>query len=172
MTEGKQITLSPSHKSLFWWYMLGLLLIPLFGIGIYLIYRFYTAHKPVQYIIAERTITAKDHRTSAKIDIANIESVDVNQRWIDRQFKIGNLTLKTPDRAITLAGMEQPNQLAEMILKAAESERQRIKTIEKEVKPDREKPSLTLDKLDYLTGLWQQGLLSDEDYQKEKKHFE
>jgi hypothetical protein len=29
-----------------------------------------------------------------------------------------------------------------------------------------------MDKINYLTGLWQQGLISEEDYKKECKHFE
>jgi len=33
-------------------------------------------------------------------------------------------------------------------------------------------PSIQTGKMDYLTGLWQQGLLSDEDYHNERKHFE
>jgi hypothetical protein len=172
MAEGKQITLTPSHKSLFWWYLLGILFIPVFGIGIYLLYRFYSAQGPIRYIITDRTITSRDNHTSAKIDIANIENVEVKKRWIDKKFGIGYLILTTPDRSLTLAGMEQPDQLAEMILTAAEAERQRIKSLKKDVKPAQENPSMSLDKLDYLTGLWQQGLLSDEDFQKEKKHFE
>jgi hypothetical protein len=29
-----------------------------------------------------------------------------------------------------------------------------------------------MERMDYLTGLWQQGLVSDDDFEKEKKHFE
>jgi hypothetical protein len=59
-----------------------------------------------------------------------------------------------------------------MILKAAEAERYRV---EQQAKNKREQPQTSpgsLDKLDYLTGLWQQGLLSNEDFKREKKHFE
>lgn len=172
MADKKQITLTPSHKSLFWWYLLGVLFIPIFGIGFYLIYRFYAAHKPIQYIITDHSITARDSRTSEKIDLANIHDIAVNKRWIDERFGIGNLILKTEKRGMTMVGMEQPEELAELILTAAEAERKRIESLEKDIKPAEIEPSMSLNKLDYLTGLWQQGLLSDEDYKKEKKHFE
>ncbi len=71
-------------------------------------------------------------------------------------------------------GQPNPENLSDMISAAIRAERKRIEELNRvEVSPQEEPPSPgTLDKLDYLTGLWQQGLLSDEDFKKEKKHFE
>lgn len=172
MTDSRTITLKPSHKSLFWWYMLGILLIPLFGVGIYLIYRFYSAHNTIEYVVTDRSIRAEDSRVSETVDLANIRRADVRQRKIDEWFGIGDVILKTESRTVTLLGVETPKRLSEMILQAAEAERKRIADLNK--KPERKvenAPGRT-DRIDYLTGLWQQGLLSDEDFREEKKHFE
>jgi hypothetical protein len=168
----KQIILTPSHKALFWWYVLGLLLIPVFGMGIYLIYRFYSIQKSIEYRITDRQITIRDSKTSENIDLAAITDTGVSLNRTGKWFGIGDVVIKTRARTATIAAQENPERLASLIIRAAEAERKRLSA--KPVKPDMEKAPKpgTLDKLDYLTGLWQQGLLSDEDYQKEKKHFE
>ncbi len=169
----KIITLTPSHKSQFWWYLAGFILIPLFGAGLYLIYRVYKNHNAIIYTVSDRQITAEDLKFSENIDLANINDVDVEQRWIDKNFGIGNLILKTEKRSLKLIGLESPEELSKMIMQAAEAERIRIKKLEAQKQRSKEetKPG-SLDKMDYLTGLWQQGLISNEDFEKEKKHFE
>ncbi|TVR28895.1 MAG: PH domain-containing protein [Balneolaceae bacterium] len=172
MSSEKEILLKPSHKSMFWWYLLGVLLIPVIGLGLIIIYRTFTALKAVEYTITDRSIRIKDSKYSEKIDLQNITRVEFNQRWIDRMFGIGDLTLFTENRSVKMLGQENPGHLADMISHAAEAERQRIFALRKKPKPEPAPDPGTLDKLDYLTGLWQQGLLSEEDYQKERKHFE
>ena len=39
-------------------------------------------------------------------------------------------------------------------------------------RPEPEHEPGSMDRMDYLTGLWQQGLISDRDFDKEKRHFE
>jgi hypothetical protein len=167
----RQITLKPSHLSLFWWYLLGVLMIPVFGIGIYLIYRFYSAHSSISYVITDQKITFQDSKISQNIDLANITDTEVFSTFNDRLFSIGNITIQTRARKVTIIGQKDPEQLADLIRQAAESERRRL--VEKPSNKSTETPDNpgTLDKRDYLTGLWQQGLLSDEDYKKEVKHF-
>ena len=169
----KIITLKPDHKSQFWWYLTGFILIPLFGLGLYLIYRVYKNHQAIRYTVSDRQITAEDLKISENMDLANITDIDIEQRWIDKKFGIGNLTLKTDSRALKLIGLENPAQLSNMILQAAEAERLRIQKLEQQTRRAKEntKPG-SIDKMNYLTGLWQQGLISNEDFEKEKKHFE
>lgn len=167
----KQIILKPSHKSLLWWYILAILLIPIFGIGIYLFYRFYTAHQSISYIITDHRITLKDSATTENIDLASIVETAVTKSRIDRITGTSNVIIKTKARTATLIGQDEPEQLAELIRRAAEAERQRLnEKPAKRVSGSSHNPG-TLDKRDYLTGLWQQGLLSDEDFKIEMKHF-
>ncbi|WP_069133105.1 YdbT family protein [Rhodohalobacter halophilus] len=175
MSDTKSISLKPSHKSLFWWYLLGVLLIPLFGAGLYLIWRFYSAHSSITYIVKDKTITFSDSKVEQNVDIINIDRVDVKQRWIDQKFDIGNLYVitDTDSASIEMLGIEQPHRLAQMIESAAETERKRIAELKKKKPQKKEisKPGRD-DRMDYLTGLWQQGLISEEDFERERKHFE
>ncbi|MDX1590701.1 MAG: hypothetical protein R3283_01985 [Balneolaceae bacterium] len=172
--QQKQITLKPSHLSLFGWYLLGVLLIPLFGLGLYLIYRYYSTHRSISYIITDRQITLKDSKSSENIDLANITQTRVTRTNTDRYFDIGNVVIQTEARKAVLIGQKDPEELAELIRRAAEAERMRIaKQSEKQDRtPDMDSDPGTLDKRNYLTGLWQQGLMSDEDFEKEMKHFQ
>jgi membrane protein YdbS with pleckstrin-like domain len=172
MSSEKKILLKPSHKSMFWWYLLGVFLVPVIGIGFIIIYRTYTNLNSVNYTVTDRSIRIKDSKHSQKIDLQNVNRVEFNQRWIDRKFGIGDLTLFTENRSVNMLGQENPAQLADMIMHAAEVERKRIAALKKKPKPQPAPNPGTLDKLDYLTGLWQQGLISEEDYLKERKHFE
>jgi len=167
----KQILLQPDQKHIFWWFITGIILTPLLGIGIYIIFKKKRELSAIHYRITDHSITATDVSYSQKIDLANIIDISVQQRWIDKKFNLGNVTIHTDSRSITLLGMNNPQNLAEMILQAAEAERLRIeklKQIKQKAKTDR---PVSIEKLDYLTGLWQQGLISNEDFEKEKKHF-
>ena len=170
----KSIELKPSWKRWFWGYFFGVLLIPLFGIGIGVLWVVHSKRKNISYTVTDRQIEHRDQKISRKIDLANIKTLDVEQNWLDKKFSIGDLTLSTETRKITLKGQPNPENLSDMISAAVRAERKRIEELNRANEtPEEEPPSPgTLDKLDYLTGLWQQGLLSDEDFKKEKKHFE
>jgi hypothetical protein len=172
MSQEKEILLHPSHKAIIWWYLLGILLIPFFGLGFILLYRFYKTHRSIWYTITESTIQVNDSKFVETVDIANIREANAVSRWTDNKFGIGDIIIQTETRTVRLIGQENPKQLANMIVKAAIAERKRIASFKKRPKPEVESSPKNYDKLDYLTGLWQQGLLSDEDFRKEKKHFE
>lgn len=167
----KMIELQPEKSYNFWWYVIGILLTPIL-VGFYILYKRFSKLSNIHYKITDQTITSVNPNYTETVDISNINEVKIQQRWIDKQFGIGSLQLITNTRKVELLGLKNPKNLADMILKAAEAERYRI---EQKAKKEREQnnPSHTnLDKLDYLTGLWQQGLISNDDYMQEKKHFE
>lgn len=167
----KNIQLKPDRKAWFWWYLLGILLIPLLGVGIYLLYRLHRTYKSITYTITDRSITTQDSEISEKIDLVNIRNIELHQQWADKKFGIADLIIHTSGKTVELLGMENPEALSKMILTAAESERKRLQSLQrKEERPKPPKPGT--DKIDYLTGLWQQGLISNEDFEEEKKHFE
>lgn len=171
MTD-KKITLQPHKAFHFWWYLTGIVLIPFFGLGIYIIYKKFTELRNTIFEIRDQSIKVVTPDYSENMDITGIHSADVTNRWIDERFSIGTLLLKSDKRKLELFGVENPRKLADIILQAAEAERKRLEEIKIfKSKPETQQPD-NLEKLDYLTGLWQQGLLSDEDFKKEKKHFE
>ena len=130
--------------------------------------------KNIIYRVTDRQIEELNKKISQTIDLANVKTLDVEQNWFDKKFGIGDVKLSTETRSITLLGQPKPENLSDMLSSAINAERNRIDDLNIISEKPADKPPSpgTLDKLDYLTGLWQQGLLSNEDYQKEKKHFE
>lgn len=106
------------------------------------------------------------------MDLAEILEIKVHQSWIDKKLKSGKLILITEHKTVDLVGIQNPYSLADMIMQAAEAEKVRLRKQKEIQMPPSDKAPVSLDRLDYLTGLWQQGLISDEDFKKEKRHFE
>ncbi|MEX0721912.1 MAG: hypothetical protein WD059_14650 [Balneolaceae bacterium] len=165
--QEKSITLTPSWKAFFWSYFFGILLIPLL-LGIILLWNIIKKHKSISYLITDRTITVVEEGYSQNIDIANITQAKTGSV----QFGVGSVILQTNSREVELIGLENPDQLRKFIEIAVDAELKRLET-EKQVKSvePKYKPG-NMDRLNYLTGLWQQGLLSDEDFDEERKNFE
>ena len=171
-SERKTIDLEPSWKNHILGYALSVLLVPLFGIGLIGLYLVYQRQKKYSYTFSDTQISSKDEKYQRNIDLVNIARVTVEQSWLQSKMDVGNIVLHTSATSMTLRGIESPQNLKSVLEKAvaAEKQRQQEKQKTKPKQPDH-KPG-TMDRMDYLTGLWQQGLVSDEDYEKEKKHFE
>lgn len=162
----RSITLHPSWKAFLWKYFWGVLLSPLL-IGFYILWRTRKEQKGIYYKITDRSITVVEGHYSQNIDLADIRKAIAG----DVRFGVGSITLKTQGREIELIGLEQPEQISRSIEKAVEAELKRLET-EKQTKPTESQYAPgSMDRLDYLTGLWQQGLMSDEDFDTEQKKF-
>jgi len=172
MSKEKTIHLKPEWKAYFWLLVWGVILIPFFGIGLILIWYAHKKRSGCHYEIHDRFIKGESGNISQKIDLCDIENVEVSQRWIDKKLDTGTIELSANASSLVLIGLDEPHQLAGMIRHASRAERKRLETQKKtETKsPDYDPGSLP--KMDYLTGLWQQGLISDEDFKQERKHFE
>ncbi|NGP88572.1 PH domain-containing protein [Fodinibius halophilus] len=168
----KIVSLSTSWKNHVLGYILSVLLIPLFGIGLVLLYWVQKKHKKHRYRFSDTHVTSRDDKYQRNIDLVNIEKVEVQQDWIQEKMDVGDITLHTSASSMTLLGLEMPHKLKDLLEKAIYDQKERLKQ-EKANKPDKpdHKPG-TKERMDYLTGLWQQGLVSDEDFKKERKHFE
>ncbi len=169
----KSIELTPSWKRWFWGYFFWILLVPLFGIGLFVLWKVHTKKNSVIYEVSNHQIKSVDKKMSQSIDLANVTSIDVEQNWLDQKLGIGDLLLTTDSRELRILGQTEPNELSNMIAQAVQAERKRVKDLNK-VKPKQvEHPTPgTLDRMDYLTGLWQQGLITNEEFEEERKHFE
>lgn len=168
----KKIQLKPKSAHYFWWVLIGVLLIPLFGLGFYVIYRQLQKQSSTSYIITDDTITAIENGHTKSLELFQLSDIQVSQRWIDKRFNTGTIHLQSESVSIEMSGIENPEKISGIISMAAESARLRLDKISNQKNDVIDTHPGTLDKLDYLTGLWQQGLLSDQDYKKEKKHFE
>lgn len=169
----KSIELRPDWKRWFWGYFFGILLIPLAGIGFFILWKIHKNKKSYLYEVTDQQIMATGDNLSQTVDLANIKTLDVEQNWLDQKFNVGDIILITESRRIKLLGQPNPQSLADTIITAIRAERKRIEQLKKvQEKPVDLPPPGTLDKLDYLTGLWQQGLISNEDFEKEKENFQ
>lgn len=168
----KTIQLKPKTSHFFWSYLAGIILIPLLGLGIYIIYKLIKKQSEIVYKISNHDITLINSNVTDQILLANIKHIDVSQSWIDQKFNTGTLNITTGNKDFNLIGLENPHGLKDLLLKGVEAEKERLSRATKNKDRLERTPSIHLDKLDTLTGLWQQGLLSDEDYHREKKHFE
>ncbi len=165
-TQQKTITLTPSWKAFFWNYILGILLVPVL-IGFYLLWRTWKKQRGYKYVLHDRKITVVDGKYSQNIDLSDIR----NARSEIIRFDVGTVTLKTQGREVELVGIENPENIAAAIEKAVEAELKRLNARKKPQVKETEFEPGTMDRLDYLTGLWQQGLMSEEDFMAEKENL-
>lgn len=166
----KQTLLQPEKSMHFWWYLLGVLLTPLLGAGLIIIYVKIKELNSTEYKITNSAIEIVTPGFSEKTDLANITDAEVSQRWIDKQFQIGTIHLQTKLKTTDLKGIKNPDRIANIIIQAAKAERLRLRELQKS-KPKRKQPADAglIDRLETLTGLWQQGLITNEEFKAEKK---
>ena len=166
----KKKTLQPSWKYYFWQYLFGILTVPVL-LGIFVLANAIRKKNKYVYLIGDETITAEDDNYSQKFDLVNLEDVKVEQGWIHKKLDVGLVRIYKEGSEMELHGIEAPHDFKEMLLKVSSNLKARQEKKPPKKKPA-QKPSGQTSKMNYLTGLWQQGLLSDEDYQSERKHFE
>ncbi len=170
--NGQAYELRPDWKVFLIPYIAGVLLAPLAGLGIYIIYRYWSRWKSMRYMITNSEVI---HQHGDKETIAllhDIASCEVSYSRLTARFGIGTITIRHTAGSMELNGITDPEPVAEVIERAAAGERERMKMREEAAQYRPAHPSGTLDKKNELVGLWQQGLISEEDYQQELKKFE
>lgn len=171
-TNKSTFTLTPSWKHFFRAYTLSVLAIPIAGLGLIALYYVRKKHRQIRYIISNTHITKVDAKYEHRVDLVDIETIAFKKDWLQEKLGIGNLVLHTSASQMILAGLEKPHQLKDILEKAVQSERKRQEERKKTKARESKYQPGSMEKIDYLTGLWQQGLISNEDYQKERKYFE
>jgi hypothetical protein len=168
----EHFTLHPSWKYFFFSYLLSFLAIPLIGAGLIALYYLRRERKSIRYIITNTCITAINEKYEHNVDLVDINRIETQQSWLQQKLDIGRLLLKTSASNMEIAGIEHPETLKAMLKQGIQSAMKRQHQQEKTKPRQPESESGNMEKLNYLTGLWQQGLISDEDYKEERKHFE
>ena len=169
----KKTVIHPGWQAFFWHYLGYILLIPVFGLGIVLLWRLHKHKSSIRYEIYDSHIIRHGKELTQRVDLADVSAVEMSQRRIDEFLETGNVILESPSDDLAIIGQKNPEKLAELIEKAVEAEKKRIAELRKSKKSPEVKHSPgTLDKLNDLTGLWQQGLISDEEFRKESRYFE
>ncbi len=173
MTADQQTyELQPDWKVFLMPYIIGVLLTPLAGLGLYIIYRYWKKWKGKRYHITNASVIQRDEGVETTASLHEITSCKVVYSGLPARFGIGTIVIKHTTGTMELAGIMDPGPVADLIDRAADSERDRMKMREEAEQYIPQHPSGTLDKKNELVGLWQQGLLSEDDYQQELKKFE
>jgi hypothetical protein len=168
----KSFELRPSWKQFFGAYILSILAIPLFGIGLITLYFIRKKHKKIIYKITDLYIARIDDRYEHKVDLVDITNIETRQSWLQKKLHIADLVLQTSASNMVLGGLQEPGRLKSILEQAIEAEKVRREQQQKTNAREPDYKPGSMDKINYLTGLWQQGLISDEDYKKERKYFE
>ncbi|MEX2600549.1 MAG: hypothetical protein WD355_02805 [Balneolaceae bacterium] len=174
MNPDRTIQLQPSWKSQFWLLAGGVLLLPLLGIGLILLVRARRVVKSAVYLIRDKSIsiTSTSH-PSREMVISDIKDVSVRQSWIGKKLDVGDIGIRQESGETSwLLGQENPHQLAGLIRHAARAEQMRLQQQEKRERRTPDYDPGSMERMEYLTGIWQQGLISDEEFRKEREHFE
>jgi len=153
-------------------YLLGILLIPLAGIGLYILYRLNQSQKQAYFELSETQLIDQREDPPRKIDIENIESVNLIDDEFSLIFGTGSVLVKTPASELKLLFIPSPEEVKSTIEEAVKTRHEALKPPTGKTQVQNDFDPGSLDRMDYLTGLWKQGLINDEEYDKERKHFE
>ena len=126
-----------AHPAMFrahpFWFILSVLLIAAFGIGIVILVYWYILTRATALtvtdsdILYERGILSKD-RTS--VSLRHVRSVNVMQSFVNRIFGVGTIQISTAgdEPEFTIADMPDPHVIREAIAKAQEMREDMLRT--------------------------------------------
>lgn len=107
------------------------------------------------YLIADRSLTIRDGSDEISIDVAAIE--EVSRLGADVLIHQGGTTHR-------LRFLRDAEAVSDVLRTLSE-------TLRKPSTPPRNVPTMGSERLNDLVGLWQQGLISEAEYEAEKRHF-
>jgi hypothetical protein len=168
----ESVTLQPSWKYFFFSYIFSIIAIPIAGLGLIALHFVHRKHQAYRYIITNFRITAIDQKYEHNVDLVDINRIELHQSWFHRMLGIGTLLLYTSASKMEILGIHQPEKYKRILERAIQSQIvQQKERPEPPVQDTNYRPG-TRAKINYLTGLWQQGLLSNSDYERERKYLE
>lgn len=173
MSGKKQtIELQPDWRRFLIPFVIGVLTIPLLGVGIWIIVTYRNKLQKIRYNITNSGIILRDDDGETKIRLLDIISCEVTYPRFMQKFGLGDIRIQHKNGTTVLLGVEDSEPVSKLLIRAAESERDRMQLREEVAQTTPPHPTGTLEKKNELVGLWQQGLISEEDYHNELKKFE
>lgn len=177
----KTYRIKPDLRVLYPWVLLclGLLLSSIndtstliwiaFGFSVVLLLIFYRRLRLENYILADHSIQVETFNSDQTITLHDITAVRSKRMWWLAAFNLGQIELVTPSLTVRLRGIKDPEGIGVIIQKAVDAaierrNRQHFKT----EAPKELHPAGTLESLNDLVGLWQQGLIDDDTFKAEQ----
>lgn len=152
-------------------FAIAMLLIPVLFIGMFIIYYYRTLMRETWYHISNDRITRTFRNKSTQILLTGISELHVSYNWLHEKFGLGNVHIKGDGKEVVLEGVSNPVQLMETIQLAADQLKQYSKA---ELNPKSDFEDLktgAAEQMNYLVGLWQQGLITNEEYKIEREKY-
>lgn len=168
MTD-KQLTIQTNWRYYFKPFVIGLLLSP-FIVGLIILLTYYFKQKNNTYTVTDEQI--RSNSTGESIFIDSIDSVKIKNQVKRHGIRISDVLITTLSNTFVIQGIENGEIIKQSIddliaLKNELKESARIRS-QVEIKQD---PG-SLERLNDLAGLLQEGLISYDDYLQERNKFE
>lgn len=124
------------------------------------------------YLVSDHSIQVKSHKEDTTISLVNITQVTSKRHWQIPFTSYGQVLLKANGRQHIMRGLKDAASIAEIISQAVDAAiaRENRKSGPLKFTPPLHAPG-TLEQMNDLVGLWQQGILSDEEYRQEAKRL-
>ena len=168
---GQSYELRPDWRIYLPAYVIGVLLVPLL-VGIWIIYTYRKKWLGMRYVVTNSEVIHASDGLETRMPLHDITACEARFDGLAARFGLGTIHIRHTGGTQELPGITDPEPVAVLIERAAASERERLK-----MRADAERtrpvhPSGTLERKNELVGLWQQGLITEEDYQQELRKFE
>jgi hypothetical protein len=170
-SEEKIYTLKPEWKYNLLPYFFSIILLPVFGLGI-IVYWYYNkriVHK--KYQITNDKVTEIDNAYIKSIAITEIEALSVTRTWSEQQSNLATLHISGAGKHIALLGIDRVDDIKDALEMAIANEKLHQSQDDKSKSDYPDVKIGGLEQMNNLVGLWQQGLISNEDFEKEKDKF-
>jgi len=169
--QKESITLYPDWRVYLLQFIAGALLVPALGAGIWIIFHYRKRWKRMRYRITNTEVIIEQDGMADEILLSDIDSCETGSSWLLEKFNLGTIRIHHSNGITEMKALPDAEPVAMLIERAAVSERERLKMRIEVEQSKPEHPSGTLDKKNELVGLWQQGLLDEDDYHREMKKF-
>lgn len=158
------IVLKPHPLGWLYYWVICVLTIPLFGIGLVAGYVLWKHIRSISYRLSDAAVSIQSGRETITMSWDDVSEVYAESR----AGRLGHIVIVSKENRYRLSFLEDAFSLADTIHQMLLS-RNRMSDVPK-ASPIAQ-VEMSIDRLNDLTALWQQGLISEDDYQKERRHF-
>ncbi len=172
MPKEKSVVYQTHWKNYFKDYVIAWALTPLLGVGFFLLRKLGKQLEKQTYTIFNDRIVTGSGELAQTVYFSELREVGRTQSTSQKKHGLSDITLKTDDREFVLLGLEQGEELEDVLYIAIESERRKRELREKAKGEYQQFKPGGLEQVNQLVGLWQQGMITDEQYRQEKEKYE
>lgn len=159
------IVLKPHPLGWLYHWVICVLTIPLFGIGLVAGFFLWKHIRSISYRLSDADVSLVWGQETITISWVGVSEVFAESR----AGRLGHIVIVSNDIRYRLMFLEDAFSLADTINQMLASRKNRSDN--GQAPSAIPKVEMSVDRLNDLTALWQQGLISEEDYQNERRHF-